>query len=74
MQCLQTFSDCIVLARALGGEANNRDNSKVMVTKMNGEGKNYTSISDVAIPQNTVDYWQDIDDSTTFAVMGCLEI
>lgn len=39
------FSDCIVLARALGEEANNRDNSKELVTEM--VDKNCTSISDV---------------------------
>lgn len=72
--CLITSSDCIVLACAFGEEANNGDNSKVMVTKINEKDKNCTSISDVAIPQNVVDYWQDIDDSTTFAAIGCLKI
>lgn len=44
---LITFSDCIVLACALGEEANNQDDSKVMVTEMEKIGKKCTTLSDV---------------------------
>lgn len=42
-----TLSDCIVLARALGEEAHDQGDSKVMGTETEKVGKNCTSVSDV---------------------------
>jgi len=47
INCLIMVSDCVVVVRALGREANNWDNRKVIVTEMEKVGKKCTSISDV---------------------------
>lgn len=45
------FSDCMVLAHAVGEEDNNQDNSQVLVTETEKVGTNCTFISDVSQSQ-----------------------